>query len=66
MDWQWLCRRCHMIADNRMNNLLQNSPYEKRSSAIKKMWSKIPKEQRFERNINSISFLLGREHGYLS
>lgn len=22
-DWQWLCRRCHMISDNRMKNLRQ-------------------------------------------
>lgn len=22
-DWQWLCRRCHMISDGRMNNLKQ-------------------------------------------
>lgn len=22
-DWRWLCRRCHMISDGRVNNLLQ-------------------------------------------
>jgi hypothetical protein len=22
-DWEWLCRRCHMISDGRMNNLKQ-------------------------------------------
>jgi hypothetical protein len=22
-DWRWLCRRCHMISDGRMNNLKQ-------------------------------------------
>lgn len=22
-DWQWLCRKCHMVSDGRMNNLKQ-------------------------------------------
>jgi hypothetical protein len=22
-DWHWLCRRCHMLSDGRMNNLAQ-------------------------------------------
>lgn len=25
LDWEWLCRRCHMIKDGRMKNLKQYS-----------------------------------------
>lgn len=24
-DWEWLCRRCHMIKDGRMNNLIERN-----------------------------------------
>lgn len=30
-DWEWLCRRCHMTKDGRMNNLIR---YPKRLKTI--------------------------------
>ena len=28
-NWEWLCRRCHMLSDGRMNNLLRTSAFGK-------------------------------------
>lgn len=25
-DWEWLCRKCHMTKDGRINNLRRNAP----------------------------------------
>jgi hypothetical protein len=41
-NWEWLCRKCHMNSDGRMNNLKRNpklSPEEKKIS-IKKSYEK--------------------------
>jgi len=33
-DWEWLCRRCHMLKDGRMNNLRQfTTPQEENDVA---------------------------------
>lgn len=29
-DWWWLCRKCHMIIDGRMNVFLRNRKYAKK------------------------------------
>jgi len=36
IDWEWLCRSCHMISDGRINNLAQNLPKEIRSEIARK------------------------------
>lgn len=28
-DWWWLCRKCHMTTDGRLDNLVKNNPYKK-------------------------------------
>lgn len=28
LDWEWLCRKCHMISDNRMNNRDKNGKFK--------------------------------------
>jgi len=33
-DWEYLCRRCHMLSDGRMKNLLQNSHKRKIKSCV--------------------------------
>jgi hypothetical protein len=37
-DWQWLCRKCHMLSDGRIKNLSQYT--SNHSQNIKKMWDK--------------------------
>jgi len=34
-DWQWLCRRCHMISDGRLDELRENQP-----KAVAARWSR--------------------------
>jgi hypothetical protein len=33
-DWKWLCRRCHMLSDGRMNNLLQGTQDRKLKACV--------------------------------
>lgn len=33
-DWEWLCRRCHMTKDGRLNNLIEISKKRKRDAII--------------------------------
>ncbi len=35
-DWEWLCRKCHMLSDGRMNNLNQYKPIEERKYATRR------------------------------
>jgi len=35
-NWMWLCRKCHMLSDGRLNNLIPYRSFEERSNAAKK------------------------------
>src|SRR3990167_6136639 len=34
-DWEWLCRRCHMIKDGRMVSFLKNQPQNREGKCVR-------------------------------
>jgi len=38
-DWLWLCRRCHMLSDGRMSNLVVKDKNPRRAEKIKNLYN---------------------------